>query len=339
MAFDMLAAMGKRTAAVVPSIVMIDVDNLVPNKKNFYRVTGDPEIEKQNEQLKATIEIYGVKQPLLVKAKENGKYSITAGERRYLACRRLVDEGKTEYKILPCIVEKPLSAEDEQIELIITNHHRDKNLSEKIEEVHQLSELLQKKKDRGEKIPGRLQDIIAECLNISKSEVGRLQQIDNNLQPELKEAIKKKELAMTPAVELSKLSPEDQKAVYEETGGKVTAKEVKKYQQQEETETPREPENMNIEGFEPSKPALTEEKPQSAVDVVSTEYIKAARTTETHLERELEKYRKALEIARKKGNSQKEKELKALIKYVGISLIPKVKDDLFRMKGKDMFHK
>lgn len=259
MAFDMLAAMGKRAAAVAPSIVMIDIENLVPNEKNFYRVTGDEGIEKQNEQLKATIEMYGVEQPLIVKAVEGGKYSIIAGERRYLACRRLTDEGKENYKMVPCIVKKSQSTEDEQIELIITNHHRDKDLAEKIEEVRQLSELLQKKKDRGEKIPGRLQDTIAECLNISKSEVGRLQQIEKNLEPELKEAIKKKELAMTPAVELSKLSPADQKAVYEKTGGKVTAKELKRYQQQEAPAEPAEPENMSIDGFEQKKGAETQE--------------------------------------------------------------------------------
>lgn len=337
MAFDMLAAMGKRAAAVAPSIVMIDIDNLLPNEKNFYRVTGEPEIEKQNEQLKATIEMYGVMQPLVVKAEENGKFSIIAGERRYLACRRLTDEGKENYKTVPCIVKKSPSAEDEQIELIITNHHRDKDLTEKILEVHQLSELLQKKKERGEKIPGRLQDIIAECLNISKSEVGRLQQIDKKLQPELKEAIKKKELAMTSAVELSKLSPEEQKAVYEKTGGKVTTKEIKQYQQQEEPEPILKPENMNIDGFErlpvPKPKPEVKEKPETAL----SEKIWAVQNMQEHLEKELARYSMKLDHAREKGSVKAEKALTAIIEYIGTSLIPKVQEDLFRMKGKDMF--
>lgn len=453
MAFDMLAAMGKRTATAAPSIVMIDIDNLVPNKKNFYRVAGDPEIEKQNEQLKATIEMYGVEQPLIVKAEENGKYNIIAGERRYLVCGRLVEEGKTEYRVVPCIVKKTQSPEDEEIELIITNHHRDKDLSEKIEEVHRLTELLQTKKERGEKISGRLQDIIAECLNISKSEVGRLQQIDKNLQPELKEAIKKKDLAMTPAVELSKLSAEDQKAVYEKTGGKVTANDIKQYQQQEESGTILEPENMNIDGFDQARPKKSQEvkfdfdefrrrdwgdvqsykeydeiidvkddrildggfrlyivqdkedklwrstagrgfvecgagrwphrdkaqpkdskrypafntrdeafqhavncmfnfaddeliavlhelgykKREETESTVNAELIRAAITMQSLLAHEIEKYAKSLAAAREKGNLQKEKDLEAIISYIGTSLIPKVQDDLFRMKGKDMF--
>ncbi|WP_110955738.1 ParB/RepB/Spo0J family partition protein [Anaerosinus massiliensis] len=248
MAFDMLAAMGKRTTTATKSIVMLDIKQLKPNKKNFYRVSNDPDIEKENQSVKATIEMYGVLQPLIVNPPDgHGKHKIIAGERRYAICKALTEEGKNQFKMLPCIISPSLSEEDEQIQLIVTNYHREKNLAEKMEEVRQLSELLQKKKDRGEKIPGKLQNIIAECLNVSKSEVGRLQQIDKNLDPELKEAVKKNDLSMTTAVELSKLSAEDQKAIYEKTGGKVTTKEVKEYQEKALAE----PENMNIDGFEP----------------------------------------------------------------------------------------
>ncbi|GMB01056.1 ParB N-terminal domain-containing protein [Pelosinus sp. IPA-1] len=450
MAFDMLAAMGKRTAAAAPSIVMIDIDNLIPNTKNFYRVEGDSEIEKQNEQLKATIEMYGVKQPLIVKTEGNGKFSIIAGERRYLACRRLTDEGKENFKLAPCIVEKAQSVEDEQIELIITNHHRDKDLSEKIEEVRQLSELLQKKKERGEKMQGKLQDIIAEMLNMSKSEVGRLQQIDKNLQPELKEAIKNKDLAMTSAVELSKLSAADQKAVYEKTGGKVTAKEVKQYQQGE-PEKAVVLENLNLDGFEEKQQKTQEVKfefdefgrrdwgdiqsykeydeiidikddrlfekgyrlyivqdkedqlwrstaargfievgagrwphrdkknpkdsklypafntrdeayinavnkmfynaddktvsvlnelgyiKQEEESAVSSEMIQAAMTMQALLEKAIDKRVNLIQEARANRDFKKEKELEAVITYIGTSLLPKVQDDLFKMKGQDIF--
>ena len=325
MAFNMISAMGKRVAAAAPNIVMIDIDNLVPNPKNFYRVSGEEKIEKQNEQLKATIEMYGVEQPLIVKAGISGQYSITAGERRYLACRRLVDEGKEDRRMVPCIIKQPQSGEDEQIELIITNHHRDKDLSEKIEEVHQLTELLQKKKNRGEKVPGRLQDIIADCLNISKSEVGRLQQIDKNLQPELKEAIKKQDLAMTPAVELSKLSPADQKAVYEKTGGKVKVADVKKYQK----EQPEVPKDTYVDGFEPMLTPQKQEKSRT----VNQELVRAVEMVQIHLEKELEKYAEQLRQARENKNKQGIRNLEAVIQYIGVKLIPKIQKDLLDMRG------
>lgn len=333
MAFDMCAAMGKRIGAATPSIVMIDVDNLEPNEKNFYRVSGDVEIEKQNEQLKATIEMYGIEQPLIVKAMPGGKYNIIAGERRYLACRRLADEGNTERRVIPCIVRTIQSAEDEEIEIIITNHHRDKSLSEKIEEVRKLADLLQRKRDNGEKVPGRIQDIIAECLNLSKSEVGRLQQIDKNLDPSLKEAIKDHKLAMTPAVELSKMSAADQKAVYEETGGAVTTKDVQKMRKAEPAPAV---ENMSITGFTPTPPAKQE--PVKA-PTVSDEKLWAVMAMQDSLKKEVESRAEELITAEENGNEQGAANITALIDYIAKRLLPTVEKDLFDLKGQDMFGK
>lgn len=337
MAFDPLAAMGRRAKAAELSITMIDIANLEPSEANFYRVKDDPEIEKQNEQTKASIEMYGVKQPIIVRPIENGRYKITTGERRYLLCSRLVEEGKEQFRMMPCIITTPQSKEDEQIELIITNQYREKNLAEKIEEVKQLTELLETKKARGEKMPGRMNEVVADMLNISRSEVGRLRQIDKNLQPELKEALKENKMAMTTAVELSKLPPEDQKAVYEQTGGEVKTKEVKQMKQEEPK---REPENMNLDGFEPlpkPEPEKQEEDPEEeeTLDVASRK-IWAAKTMQYKLEKELEEYTKQLEQARENGNPQGAAKIETMIEYIG-SLLAKVQEDLESLKGQNMF--
>ena len=57
-------------------IVMVDIEYLVPSKDNFYHVDAD---------LKRSIELAGVLQPLLVNKPENGKYKVLAGHRRRLA--------------------------------------------------------------------------------------------------------------------------------------------------------------------------------------------------------------------------------------------------------------
>lgn len=324
MAFDMLAAMGKRAASAAPAIVMIDIDNIEPNQRNFYRVQEDVDIEKQNEQTKASIEMYGVKQPIIVKPIENGRYKIMTGERRHLICRRLVEEGNDKFRMMPCIIETPQSEEDERIELIITNQYREKSLAEKIEEVRQLAELIEKKKARGDKVSGRMNEAIAGKLNMSKSEVGRLRQIDKNLQPELKEALKENKMAMTTAVELAKLPPQDQKAVYEQTGGEIKAKEARQMKK-------KEPQSMNIDGFEPTPP---EQKKQPPADIENR--IFAVTATVAMLE---EKKAEALELMqtdKENSNAGGVANRKAQVQYLE-QLRGRAENDLFELQGQRMF--
>lgn len=246
MAFN-IAEVFKRNTTNAPKIEMLKIDSLIANENNFYRVSNEPEIELQNEQIKASIDMYGILQPLRVADLGNGKYKIIVGERRYLACKRLIAEGKS-IESVPCIVERQESAEDEQIKLIVTNQHRDISNAERLEEVKQLTSLIKKKRERGEKIPGSMDKIIADMLHISKSEVGRLQQVNKNLEPDLKKAVGKGKLSMSAATELSKLSPAEQKAVYEKTGGAIKAKDAKKVKQPTSS---KEPENLNLDGFAP----------------------------------------------------------------------------------------
>ena len=70
-------------------IVMVDIEDLVPSKDNFYHVDAD---------LKRSIELVGVLQPLLVNKPENGKYKVIAGHRRRLAVMALVQEGKESFR-------------------------------------------------------------------------------------------------------------------------------------------------------------------------------------------------------------------------------------------------
>lgn len=334
--FNMLEAMGKRTAGMTaPRIAMIDIDKLEPSTKNFYRVQEDPAIEKQNERTKAEIEMFGVLQPLRVREIEDGKYRITTGERRFLACRRLAEEGKEEFRKIPCIIKTALSEEDEQMELIITNDYREKTLPEKMEEVKQLSALLEIKKSRGEKIPGKLNEIIAEMLNISKSEVGRLRQIDKNLDPEIKEALNDGKIAMTTALEMSKLSPEEQKAVYEAAGGDIKAKDVKAYQ-----EPPR-AENGLIDGFEPMpkpKKENTAEKPPAKENTGGQYSYKgyAIKAAIGILDKQINHTEALKKIDIDEGNVEGAESRAALADYLN-ELKGRAEKELFTLSGQDMF--
>lgn len=67
------------------TVVNIDVHDLVPSQENFYHV---------DDELKRSIELVGILQPLLVSRPENGKYRVIAGHRRRLAVLSPVRRGE-----------------------------------------------------------------------------------------------------------------------------------------------------------------------------------------------------------------------------------------------------
>ena len=79
------------------TVINIDVHDLVPSQENFYHV---------DDELKRSIELVGILQPLLVSRSENGKYRVIAGHRRRLAVLSLLEEGKEEMRFVPCVFKK-----------------------------------------------------------------------------------------------------------------------------------------------------------------------------------------------------------------------------------------
>ena len=69
-----------------------------------------------------------------------------------------------------------------------------------------------------------MRELLAETLNISPTQVGRLETIDKNLVPEAKAALKNQEISFSKAVEIAKLPEAEQKKEVK----KEVEKEVKK---------------------------------------------------------------------------------------------------------------
>lgn len=190
-------------------VIPISVHSLMPSKDNFYSV-------EQIEELKTSIELFGIKQNLIVRPLEDGKYKLIAGHRRRLASLALVEEGKPEYEFVPCAIEP---GEDEIMErlLLIATNSTIRQLSdwEKIEQVKQMRGLLEEYK-KNEKLPGRIRELIAQALNTSPAQIGRMDAIEKNLTPEFKEELKEGGLNMSTAYELSGLPKDKQEEVFEE---------------------------------------------------------------------------------------------------------------------------
>lgn len=208
----------------------ISIFKMYRNDMNFYSV-------EQIEELAGDILIYGLKQNLeLVYAPcEKGEYRIVAGERRWEALKLLVSKGYKEFEIATSKLTAPQDDDEEQVEIIIANAYRTKTVTDMIEEETRLKASLERMKAAGKKIKGydlqsgRLRDVIASMLHLSKTKVAQIEAVNNNLIPEWKEELKSERLTFSAAYELSGMSEDEQREALGKfmESGELTHKTIK----------------------------------------------------------------------------------------------------------------
>ena len=96
-------------------------------------------------------------------------------------------------------------------------------------EYEQLTETLKQLESEGKKIGGRMRDVMAKILNVSKSQVGKIDNIKHNAVPAVEQAVKSGKMSISTANEVARLSPEKQKDIAEKKPD-ITHKEVKEIQ-------------------------------------------------------------------------------------------------------------
>lgn len=163
----------------------------------------------------------GLNHNLVVWKLDNGQFELLRGERRYTALTKLVNEGNETFALVPC---KVVNVNDTDAEIIlIQSNTQTRELSdiEKLKQIEKLKELYNNKKKKGEKIPGKFKDIIANDLKLSPTQVGRYEKINNKLIPELKEILENGNLTIHNASEFFSLSETNQKAILDIINSKV----------------------------------------------------------------------------------------------------------------------
>ncbi len=207
------------------TVVNIDVHDLVPSQENFYHV---------DDELKRSIELVGILQPLLVSRPENGKYRVIAGHRRRLAVLSLLEEGKEEMRFVPCVFKK----EDvrDRLALIMANRFRDKTDWEKMMEAIQAEELAKELK-KEYSLNGRVREVLAEITGTTEAQLGRYKSIYNNLSARLMKYFKDSVINVSVAVELCGMSAAGQEEAADrvEEVGTLSLTEAREMKQREET--------------------------------------------------------------------------------------------------------
>ena len=159
-------------------IEYIDVDLLDKDQNNFYQLSD-------LDALADNIATVGLQQPIRVRDGENGHVVIVSGHRRTAAIRKLVEEGRTDLREVPCIRERSeASPALQELRLIYANSStRDLSSAEISRQAEKVRELLYQLQEEGHEFPGRMRDHVAEACKISRTKLARLEKIQKALAP------------------------------------------------------------------------------------------------------------------------------------------------------------
>ncbi|WP_207720408.1 ParB/RepB/Spo0J family partition protein [Clostridium gasigenes] len=179
-------------------LLEVDIELLIPSSKNFYGI-------REVEDLADSIKENGLMHNLVVRKKDDGKYEILSGERRYHALKVL------KYKKVPCQV-KVLSDLEAEILLIQANaNQRELTHVEKMQGINRLKEIYDLKRANGDKLPkGKTRDLIGKDIGLSGVQVGRYTKVSEKLIEPLKEKLQGGNITLTQATTLSSLKKEEQ---------------------------------------------------------------------------------------------------------------------------------
>lgn len=254
------------------NVFMVDAYDMIPSKDNFYHVDAA---------LKRSIELVGILQPCIVKKPVNGKYDVIAGHRRRLASLALVEEGKEQFRYIPCMYKKEETAD--KLAIIMANSFRDKTDFEKMVEIIQLKELVRDIK-KEYNLAGRVREMQEELTGITKAQISRYEAIYNNLEKELMEEFKTGRLIMSVAVEVSGMEQEWQMKAYEKLleNGELTLPEVKQMKKQIKAESQC-PGQMVLPEMQDEEPEQAAEEPEEEQEE-ETEEREETPEQETELE-------------------------------------------------------
>ncbi len=158
-------------------IEYIDIGLIDSDPGNFYELRDIPD-------LAGDIETVGLQQPLLVRPGEDGHVVLISGHRRRAALQLLVDEGKEQFRQVPCIRKTGGNALVYEMQLIFANAHTRVLTNAEIgKQAARLEEIFYQLKEQGYEFPGRMIDHVAEACNIKRAKLGRLKKIEAHLAP------------------------------------------------------------------------------------------------------------------------------------------------------------
>ena len=206
------------TRGVKEEIVYLNLSELHPFKNHPFGVRDDAEMQGLVESVKAA----GVNQPALVRPREGGGYEIIAGHRRQRASEL------AGFVNMPCIVRN--MTDDEAILAMTDDNLRHRERILPTEKAAALKQQVEAIKHQGAR-PGeddrdagkRSTQIVGDRNGMNYKQVQRYIRL-TELVPDLQKMVDEKQLAFTPAVEISFIRPRHQKYIAVAIEGQASQK-------------------------------------------------------------------------------------------------------------------
>lgn len=217
------------------NIQMIEIEKIKMNLDNFYSLSDI-------ESLADDIERQGLKHNLVVveDIDNAGTFFIKSGHRRFTAIQKLVSENRYGSNYIPCLVDGIKSKDEMLLDLIMLNATtRVMSDSELYKQYEVLKDTLERIKADGIKIKGRMREKLADALNVSAAQIGKIENIKHNAVEEVKDAVSNGDMTIATADSIAKLPEEEQEEmIAEKPVAEITSKDVK--ERKEKKTSPKE---------------------------------------------------------------------------------------------------
>lgn len=204
----------KSVSMVSPEhITLLSKDDLIPQTEINSRIYD----VNQLDALALDISERGIQSPLKVMTREDGKYSIISGHRRFAA--NLIAIEKYGYKKgnqIPCKISPAIS--DSIVvkeQMILDNLQRDKSDFERMEEIAEFKSCTEARRNRGEEV-ANVRDYVGMRLGVTSSEIQRFLTIYEKLDKDLTCKFRAGLIATNVAYEIARLDSETQAYIYSE---------------------------------------------------------------------------------------------------------------------------
>lgn len=207
---DLFSSQQEREDAGLEKVQTVPLSEICPFPNHPFQVRDDDEMQKLVDSIKE----YGVLMPAIVRPRQDGGYEMVSGHRRMRACSLA---GLQE---LPVLVRE--MDDDTAILLMVDSNVQRENIlpSEKAKAYQMKLEALKRQGQRNDltstQVVSKLRanEEVGESVGASRETVRRYIRL-NNLIPELMHMVDENKLKFNPAVEISYLSPEEQKECFE----------------------------------------------------------------------------------------------------------------------------
>lgn len=207
-------------------MVPIDLLEAAPSEWNFYKPLG----ERKMQELIDSIYANGMLHPVVVWAKENGKYMILSGHNRIQAVKiigeLLENEAeKKKYAKIPALVKQKGEIDENTAQQIIIDTNwvqRDLSPVEKARSISKKYVLL-----KSTSFTGKRRDVLAKEYNIT----GRQIDVYRNLLkliPPFQQMVEQNQLSLEATKKLTSFPKEMQQWIYDEFGDQLDNKKIKK---------------------------------------------------------------------------------------------------------------